>query len=109
MSILFTPMKIGKMEIKNRFVRSATNENLATEKGEVTDELIKAMSTLAKGEVGLIISGYMYIDPRGQTFKYMTGIYSDDLVPGLKKMVDAVHNEAGKIAFQIAHAGMQTT
>ena len=37
MSILFTPMKIGKMEVKNRFIRSATWERLATEKGEVTD------------------------------------------------------------------------
>ena len=109
MSILFTPMKIGKMEVKNRFVRSATCENLATEKGEVTDELIKVISTLAKGEVGLIIPGYMYIHPLGQAFKYQTGIYSDDLISGLKKMVDAIHNEGGKIAFQIVHVGMQTT
>ena len=109
MSILFTPIKIGKMEIKNRFVRSATHEGMATEKGEVTDKLIKVMSALAKGEVGLIIPGYMYIDPVGQAAENQTGIYSDDLVPGLKKMVNAVHAEGGKIAFQIVHAGMQTT
>ncbi len=109
MSILFTPMKIGKMEVKNRFVRSATYEGLANEKGEVTDELIKVNSTLAKGEVGLIIPGYMYIHPLGQASKHQTGIYSDDLVPGLKKMVDAVHDEGGKIAFQIVHSGMQTS
>ncbi len=109
MSILFTPMKIGKMEVKNRFIRSATWERLATEKGEVTDKLIKVMSTLAKGEIGLIIPGYMYIDPVGQALENQTGIYSDNLVPGLKKMVDAVHDEGGKIAFQIVHAGMQTT
>jgi 2,4-dienoyl-CoA reductase-like NADH-dependent reductase (Old Yellow Enzyme family) len=109
LSILFTPMKIGDMEIKNRFIRSATCEGMANEKGEVTEALLEVMTTLAKGEIGLIIPGYMYIDPVGQAFKYQTGIYSDDLIPGLKKMVDAVHSEEGKIAFQIVHTGMQTT
>jgi 2,4-dienoyl-CoA reductase-like NADH-dependent reductase (Old Yellow Enzyme family) len=109
MSILFEPTKIGNMEVKNRFVRSATCESMATEKGEVTDKLINTISTLAKGEVGLILLGYAYIHPLGQSFKYQTGIYSDDLIPGLKKLVDAVHKDGGKIAFQIAHTGMQTT
>ena len=48
-------MNIGKMEVKNRFVRSATCEGMATEKGEVTDQLIKMYKKLAKGKVGLII------------------------------------------------------
>lgn len=109
MSIIFTPMKIGKMEVKNRFVRSATCEGMAKENGEVTDKLIKTLGILAKGEIGLIIPGYMYIHPSGQAFKHQTGIYSDDLIPGLKKLVDAVHKQDGKIAFQIVHAGQQTS
>ena len=96
------------MEVRNRFVRSATIENLAKEDGEVTDKLIKLHSTLAKGEIGLIIPGYMYIHPLGQAYKYQTGIYKDDLIPGLKKIVDAIHEEDGKVAFQIVHAGLQT-
>ena len=101
MSILFEPTKIGKMELKNRFVRSATIENMAKKSGEVTDELIKLYSTLAKGEVGLIIPGYLYILPLGKACQYQTGIYNDDLISGLKKVVDAVHKEGGKIAFQL--------
>jgi 2,4-dienoyl-CoA reductase-like NADH-dependent reductase (Old Yellow Enzyme family) len=101
-------MNIGKMEVKNRFVRSATLENMAKETGEVTEDLIKLCSTLAKGEVGLIIPGYLYIHPLGKAFKYQTGIHNNNLVPELKKLVDAVHKEDGKIALQIVHAGMQT-
>jgi 2,4-dienoyl-CoA reductase-like NADH-dependent reductase (Old Yellow Enzyme family) len=101
-------MNIGKIEIKNRFVRSATLENMAKDTGEVTDDLIKLCSTLAKGEVGLIIPGYMYIHPLGKSYKYQTGIHKDTLIPGLKKLVDAVHKEDGKIALQIVHAGIQT-
>jgi len=101
-------MKIGTMEVRNRFVRSATIENLAKEDGEVTEKLIKLHSTLVKGEIGLIIPGYMYVHPLGQAYKYQTGIYKDDLIPGLKKIVDAIHEEDGKVAFQIVHAGLQT-
>lgn len=108
MSILFEPTKIGQMEVNNKFVRSATIENLAKEDGEVTEKLIKLHSILAKGEIGLIIPGYMYIHPLGQAYKYQTGIYKDDLIPGLKKIVDAIHKEEGKVAFQIVHAGLQT-
>ena len=96
------------MEVNNRFVRSATIENLAKEDGEVTEKLIKLYSTLAKGEIGLIIPGYMYVHPLGQAYKYQTGIYKDDLIPGLKKIVDAIHEEDGKVVFQIVHAGLQT-
>ncbi|MFX0138853.1 MAG: NADH:flavin oxidoreductase [Candidatus Hodarchaeota archaeon] len=108
MSVLFEPMKIGKMEVKNRFVRSATLENRAKTNGEVTPELIKLYTTLAKGEIGLIIPGYMYVHPLGQAYKYQTGIYDDSMISGLKKIVNIIHEEGGKVAFQLAHAGIQT-
>jgi len=108
MSTLFTPIKIGKMEVKNRFVHSATYEAMALETGEVTDDMIKRYSNLAKGEVGLITPGFMYVHPLGKAFKYQTAIYSDEMIPGLRKLVEAVHQGGGKIAFQLAHAGLQT-
>lgn len=109
MSIAFTPMKLGDMEVENRFVHSATYECMAQETGEVTDELVKRYRTLAKGEVGLVIPGYLYVHPLGRAAKYQTGIHGDYMIPGLRRMVDAVHQEGGKIAFQLVHAGRQTT
>lgn len=105
---LFKSMNIGNMKVKNRFVRSATCEGMATERGEITNELIKMYKKLAKGEIGLIILGYMYIHPFGRAFKHQTGIYCDDLIPGIKAIVNAIHEQDGKIAIQIVHAGPQT-
>ena len=50
----------------------------------------------------------MYVHPLGQAYKYQTGIYDDNMISGLKKMVNVIHEEGGKVAFQIAHAGIQT-
>jgi 2,4-dienoyl-CoA reductase-like NADH-dependent reductase (Old Yellow Enzyme family) len=109
MSILFTPINLGHVQIKNRFIHSATYEVMALETGEVSEKLVKRYQILAKGEVGLIIPGYMYVHPLGRSYRYQTGIHSDDMIPGLRKLVEAVHQEGGKIAFQLAHAGRQTT
>ncbi|MDG3399416.1 NADH:flavin oxidoreductase, partial [Vibrio parahaemolyticus] len=52
MSILFSEARIGSMTLKNRFVRSATWENMATEDGHMTAKLYDIYEELAKGEVG---------------------------------------------------------
>ncbi len=109
LSILFTPKKIGTVEIPNRFVHSATYEGMAKETGAVSNELIKRYESLAKGGVGLIISGHMYVHSTGRAFPHQTGIHSDDMIPGLNKLAETVHQEGGKITFQLAHAGRQTT
>ena len=109
MSILFTPKKIGNVELPNRFVNSATFESMAKETGEVSDELIKRYERLAKGGVGLIITGLMYVHPSGRGYKYQTAIHHESMIEGLKKLVAAVHQAGGKIAFQLVHCGRQTT
>ncbi len=61
MSILFTSFVLGNVEIKNRFVFSACEDNLATEDGLVTDAIIRKNQRLAKGEVGLILSSHLSV------------------------------------------------
>jgi 2,4-dienoyl-CoA reductase-like NADH-dependent reductase (Old Yellow Enzyme family) len=56
-SILFSPFNLNGLELKNRFVFSACEDNLATDRGEVTDKIISKMRRLAKGDVGLIRAG----------------------------------------------------
>ncbi|CAB1058067.1 hypothetical protein D1BOALGB6SA_2823 [Olavius sp. associated proteobacterium Delta 1] len=109
MSALFYPMKIGNVEIPNRFVNSATHECMAKETGEISDDLIKRYERLARGGVGLIITGLMSVHPSGRAYKYQTAIHHDRMIPGLKRLVDAVHQAGGRIAFQLAHGGRQTT
>jgi 2,4-dienoyl-CoA reductase-like NADH-dependent reductase (Old Yellow Enzyme family) len=109
MSLLFTPAKIGDLEVKNRFVHSATCESMADETGKATEMLVERYRDLALGEVGLIIPGYMYVHPLGRTNKLQAGIHSDEMIPGLARLADAVHAGGGAVAFQLAHGGRQTT
>jgi len=106
MSKLFDVTQLNGMTLKNRFVRSATAEGMATEDGEATPRLINLMAELAKGGVGLIITGHAYVAQRGQATPAQLGMYGDKLIPGLRAMVAAVHERDGKIVAQLAHSGM---
>ena len=103
---LFETTKLKGMTLKNRFVRSATAEGMATEDGVVTPRLIDLMAELAEGGVGLIITGHAYVTKRGQATPWQLGIYDDKLIAGLRAMVEAVHERDGKIVAQLAHSGM---
>ncbi len=105
---MFTPGKIGELEIKNRFVRAPIYEGLAQSDGTVTDEMVSLYKTAAKGGAGLLCTGYMFAHPLGRAQKSQTGIHKNEMIPGLKKLADAVHKEGSKIAFEISHAGRQT-
>jgi len=94
------------MILKNRFVRSATAEGMAAEDGAATPRLINLMAELAEGGVGLIITGHSYVTKRGQASPAQLGIYDDHLIPGLRSMVDAVHERDGRIVVQLAHSGL---
>lgn len=104
---LFESTAINTMTLSNRFVRSATWMGMATEDGSVTPRLVDAMVKLAKGGVGLIITGLTCVHRSGWDVPWQLGIYSDEHIAGLTEMVEAVHAVGGKIAVQIAHAGVQ--
>lgn len=105
MSGVFEAGVINGMELPNRFVRSATWEGMATDKGAVTPKLIETMTALARGGVGLIISSHAYVRPEGQASPWQLGVYADDLIDGLTAMTTAIHDCGGKIVLQLAHAG----
>jgi len=106
MSILFEQTEIRGMRLSNRFVRSATWEAMAGQDGSVTPALVRLMRDLAEGDVGLIISSHAYVRPEGQAGPKQLGVYQDELIPGLREMAEAVHRHGGKIALQLAHAGL---
>jgi 2,4-dienoyl-CoA reductase-like NADH-dependent reductase (Old Yellow Enzyme family) len=102
---LFEGSTIKGLSLPNRFVRSATWEGMAGDDGSCTGKLVNLMVELARGEVGLIITGHSFVSREGQAGPWQLGVYSDDLLPGLACMVDAVHRAGGKIILQLAHAG----
>src|SRR5512137_2626967 len=105
MSNLFESAKIGSMVLRNRFVRSATWEAMATPEGAVTPRLVDTIAALAKGGVGLIISGHAYVRPEGQAGPLQMSASRDELIPGLRQMAAAAHEHGGKMVLQVAHAG----
>lgn len=107
MSMLFTAANIGTLDLPNRLVRSATAERMADANGVPRAQLKALYQELARGGVGLIITGHMYVHPSGKAHPEMTGIYSDGLIPHLAELADAVHREGGVIVPQINHGGMQ--
>ncbi|MGD2270421.1 MAG: NADH:flavin oxidoreductase [Desulfobacterales bacterium] len=108
MSVLFEKTEIKGMELNHRLVRSATHEAMADEKGVPTKLLFKLYEVLAKGGVGLIITGYAYVARDGKS-DAMLGIDSDKLIPKYRELVNQVHQNGAKIAMQINHCGRQTT
>ncbi len=106
--ILFTPVRIGRVSVPNRFVRSATQDFLATEDGQISEAQLHLYSRLAEGEVGLIITGHAYVHPAGKASPRQIAAYDDRFLPGLASLVEAVHRTPSKIFLQIAHAGRQT-
>jgi 2,4-dienoyl-CoA reductase-like NADH-dependent reductase (Old Yellow Enzyme family) len=105
---LFSPEKIGNVQIKNRIVRSATYMGYAEKYGYVGKDHIKIYIDLARGGTGLIISGYIAMDPSGTGSPYQICLYNDSFMPGQRKLVEAVHEYADvKIAAQIGHTGRQ--
>ena len=101
---LFDPFTINTLQIENRFVRSATMDTLA-DQGKVTDDLIALYRELAEGETGLIITGGIYIRKDGQILPGELAVDTDETIPSLKKLTDAVHQADGKIVAQLLHAG----
>ncbi|MFC1525104.1 NADH:flavin oxidoreductase [Planctomycetota bacterium] len=105
MTILFEPTRIGKREVKNRWVRSATAERLVDSDGLVTTALIDVYRTLAQGGVGTIITGHSFVREDGRSGYQMMGIHNDQTIAGLKKLVQAAHKYDVCILAQINHVG----
>ncbi len=107
MSGLFEPATIGSLKLRNRFVRSATAECMATPEGVITPRLIALYSRLAKGGIGLLITGGAYVHPTGRSYVGVTGIHEDGVIPGLRRLTEAVHEHDSRVVLQLYHCGRQ--
>jgi len=102
------PGKIGRLVLKNRLARAATSETMATNDGAATDDLVRLYSYLARGGVGLIITGHIYVEPRGQYEPRQLGLDHDGRIGPLARITHAVHRHGGIIFAELSHAGSQS-
>ncbi len=108
MNTLFDQTTINGMTLANRLARSATWEGMCDADGKPGRKLIDFYGELARGDVGLIITGYAFVSPEGKQLPGKMGIHTDGFADVMKEMTRSVHNEKGKICIQLVHAGGQT-
>jgi len=108
-SIVFTPAWVGPLQIKNRLIRSATYENAATPGGEVSEFLLEIYRNLAKGGVGLIITGAT--SPYSKAVFMHGSMRADDdsFIPSLEKIPRTVRemDPDCRVMLQLVHPGRQ--
>lgn len=100
--MLFSSIKVGTQEVKNRVFMPPVSTNLA-DRGYVTDALVDHYTARAKGGVGLIITEVVTVEP---TYTYLPGdmcCYDDTFIPGWEKLAAAVHQYGAKIMPQLFH------
>ncbi|MGB9300357.1 MAG: NADH:flavin oxidoreductase [Anaerolineae bacterium] len=107
MSILFDPGTIGRLLLRNRLVRSATAEYMTDAAGRPEKPHADLYGALARGGVGLIITGHCFVHEGGRCQVQMTGAHRDELIPALEMLTTAVHDEGGLVAMQINHGGRE--
>jgi len=105
---LFTPIKIGAMEVKNRIVMPPMGTLYPTSDDIVNSRLKNYYRARAIGGAGLIVVEFSSVSKEGKPFPKMLGIYDDKFIPGLKELVDVIHEHGAKASIQLAHAGRQT-
>lgn len=109
MSVLFQPVTIGTLQLRNRFVRSATQDYLGHPDGTISESEIRLYQALAAGGVGLIITGHAYVQhPLGRASVNQNAIYADRFIAGYRQLTAAVHAEGAALVLQVSHAGRQT-
>ena len=84
---LFEPYRIGNVELRNRFIRSATWDGSADGTGAVTDASVALYHELGKGQIGLIVAGYAFVSPAGQAAFGQYGAYSDKMIPDFREYI----------------------
>jgi 2,4-dienoyl-CoA reductase-like NADH-dependent reductase (Old Yellow Enzyme family) len=105
MKELFEPTNIKGVSLANRFVYSATWDGRADNEGFCTQKNIDALVERARGGVGLIITGMACVKADGRAAPWQLAVQSDEFVPGLAEMAQAIHNAQGKVVLQLAHGG----
>ena len=103
----FSPIRINSLSAKNRIIRSATNDHLGNTDATVSDAQIEMYDTLARNEVGTIITGHLSVDPdiANRADIAQLSIGDDDKISGLRRIADKIHQYGALAVAQISHAG----
>ncbi|GAA3998076.1 NADH:flavin oxidoreductase [Streptomyces marokkonensis] len=100
---VLAPAKLGPVELRNRVIKAATYEGLS-HKSLVTKDLVDFHVAYARGGVGLTTVAYCAVAKEGRTDRHQIH-WTDEAMPGMRVLTDAVHAEGAAISAQIGHGG----
>lgn len=103
MTDLFTPIRLGAIELNNRIIMSSLTRNRAGPGNVPTDLIAKYYQQRAS--VGLILTEATPICAEGHGYPRTPGIHTPEQIEGWRKVTKAVHGAGGKIALQLWHVG----
>jgi 2,4-dienoyl-CoA reductase-like NADH-dependent reductase (Old Yellow Enzyme family) len=105
-SKLFDPIKIGTLSLRNRLMRSATAERLADpESGAPLPALGDMYLDLARGGIGLIVTGHAYVERTGKAHPEMASLANDALIPAWGEVIRPAQHAGARVMVQINHCG----
>ena len=104
---IFSPIKIGKLWIKNRIKYASTETNFNYRDGYVSDKEVGYMEAQARGGAGIVTSQGAFTEERGEGKGYvgMMAIWDDKFIPGLKKIADVIKKHSAVPCLQLMHCG----
>ncbi|MDO4847577.1 MAG: FAD-dependent oxidoreductase [Clostridiaceae bacterium] len=106
--MMFTPMNIGTMTVKNRVVMTAAEFSLGQPNGQPTEKMINYFVERAKGEVGLIIPGICRVNDMGATSSFtQLSMARDANIEPMREMARRIHEAGAKLCIQLHHPGRQ--
>ncbi len=106
---LFTPLRLGPVTVANRIVFSAHLTNYATQDGKPSEQHAAYYEARAKGGAGLIITEEHSVHPTDWPYEKMIHAFHSDVVPGYRRITEAVHRHGVPILAQINHNGGQAS
>lgn len=102
-SLLFTPITLGPLTLRNRSIRSAAFESMCP--GNVpSPQLLDYHRSVAAGGVGMTTVAYTAVTRSGLSFDRQLWM-RPEIVPGLRELTDAVHAEGAAVSIQLGHCG----
>jgi N-ethylmaleimide reductase len=108
MSKLFSPIRVGAIELSHRVVLAPLTRMRADLPGNVPNDLMTEYYGQRASPGGLMITEATYISPTGNGGYASPGIFTDAQVAGWRKIVEAVHAKGAKIILQLWHVGRQS-
>ena len=106
--LLLREGQINSMRLRNRIITGPMEKGMANRDGSLTQRYIDYLVERARGGASLIQVESTYVDTRGMGHLNQVGCHGDHVIPGLRRMAEAVHAEGAKVGLEIYMGGRQT-